>query len=277
MHRNHHDIKNLEKIASQIRGKLVEISCNSKTPHLGGSLSCVDILVALYWDVLKINPLDPYHPERDKFILSKGHAATAIFTVLAFKNFFPLEYLDSYASDGSLLEEHPSPNSVPGIELGTGSLGHGLSVGVGMALGSKLNKVKNKIVVLMSDGECNEGSVWEAAMFAPAYMLDNLFVIIDVNGWQATDKSNNVLKLQPLKDKWESFGWEVNEFDGHDMGKLINSLNAIKNNNSFKPYAFITNTIKGKGVSFMEDDNNWHYRIPTTEEVVLANKELNLI
>jgi len=269
-------ISELEVIAKKIRGKIVEMSYKSRAAHLGSSLSCVDILVAAYWAALSIDPKNPYDPNRDRFILSKGHAASAIYTTLAFKGFFAEDILDSYASIGSCLEEHPGPKCVPGIEAATGSLGHGLSIGIGMGLSCRIQKQSYKVYVLLSDGECNEGSVWEAAMFASAHSLENIVSIVDFNKWQATGRSCEIMALQPLKKKWEAFGWSVYETDGHDIGSLANILTNIPDG-SDKPVAVIAHTVKGKGISFMEDDNNWHYRIPTQEEVIMSKKELGLL
>jgi transketolase len=263
-------IDQLENLARQIRFEVVKMSSSGKAAHLGSSLSCVDILVALYFSFLKIDPKDPY---RDRFILSKGHAVSALYATLAYKNFFPKDALASFNKDGSALPEHPSPYCVPGLEVATGSLGHGLSFGIGHALAAKISEQNFKVAVLLSDGECNEGSVWEAAMFAPAKKLNNLIAIIDFNKWQATGRSCEVMQLQPLKEKWASFGWDAHEIDGHDIAAILKIL-SLKDND--RPCAIIAHTVKGKGVSFMEDDNNWHYRIPTAEEVELAQKELQV-
>ena len=271
-----HNQEELKQIASKIRAKLVEMSHKAKAPHLGSALSCVDILTVLYWNILKIDPKNPDQAERDRFILSKGHAASALYATLAFKGFFPLEKLDTYAKNESCLAEHPGPKCVPGVEVATGSLGHGLPMGLGMALASKLKKEDFKIFVLMSDGECNEGSVWEAAMLASSKKLDNVTAIIDYNKWQATGRSQEVMALEPLKKKWEAFGWNTYEINGHNLEELNNTLKESLNKNNNKPTVIIANTIKGKGISFMEDDNNWHYRIPTEEEVEKAKEELEI-
>ncbi|MBW2975683.1 transketolase [Candidatus Woesearchaeota archaeon] len=267
-------IAELKKLTNQIRGKIVEMSYNGKAPHLGSALSCVDILTALYFDILSVDPGNSDYPNRDRFILSKGHAASALYAVLAYKGFFPLEDLESYAKNGSCLAEHPGPY-MPGIEVATGSLGHGLPIGVGMALTGRLKKNSLRVFVLMSDGECNEGSVWEAAMLASSKKLGNVIGIIDYNKWQATGRSREILALEPLKQKWESFGWSCHEVDGHDLSAIIEALKNVPENNE-KPVVIIAHTVKGKGVSFMEDDNNWHYRIPTEEEVKKARTELGL-
>lgn len=268
-------IDQLDQTAREIRGMLVEMSHRTGGAHLGSALSCVDIMVALFWQKLSINPAKPDNPLRDRFILSKGHAATALYVTLAKRGYFPLETLADYACHGSCLPEHPSPHCVPGVEAATGSLGHGLSLGLGMALAGRIQKQSYNVYVLMSDGECNEGSVWEAAMFAPAQHIDNVFAVIDFNKWQATGRSREVMALDPLKEKWEAFGWSAYEVDGHDLTALIKTLKGLPDG-SGKPTVIIAHTVKGSGISFMEDDNNWHYRIPTAQEVLKARKELRL-
>ena len=216
-----------------------------------------------------------YAPERDRFILSKGHAATALYAVLAQRGYFPQDLLKKYALPGSSLVEHPVLGSVPGVEVTSGSLGHGLSLGLGMALAGRIQGFKFRVYVLLSDGECNEGSVWEAAMLAPSHHLENVVVIVDYNKWQATGRSEEILALAPLGKKWEAFGWSVKEVDGHDLAALAPVLSQIPDG-SGKPVAIIAHTVKGKGVSFMEDDNNWHYRIPTAQEMEKAKHELGV-
>lgn len=265
----------LEAITRRIRFKLVQMSHAAGTPHLASALSCVDILVAAYWSVVHIDPKNPNDPLRDRCILSKGHAATALYAVLAEKGFFPKEWLDDFAKNCSPLAEQPAPDCAPGVELATGSLGHGLPVGVGMALAGRIQKQDYRVFVIMSDGECNEGSVWEAAMFAPAQRLDRLAVVVDYNKWQATGRSNEVMALDPLRKKWEAFGWNAVEMDGHDIQSLARSMNRVPDGDG-KPLAIIAHTVKGKGISFMEDDNNWHYRVPRADEVERARKELGI-
>jgi len=266
----------LKTISNEIRGKLVEMSYRARTPHLASALSCVDILVAAYWRVLSIDPQNPQDPNRDRFLFSKGHAAPALYVTLAYQGFFPKELLETFAQPGSRLAEQPSPRCVPGLELATGSLGHGLGVGIGMALGARIHSRSYRVYVLMSDGECNEGSVWEAALFAPAQKLDRLVAIIDYNKWQATGRSDEIMALKPLKKKWEAFGWSTYEIDGHDFKALEETLSRVPDG-SGKPVAIIANTVKGKGISFMEDDNNWHYRSPDEKQWIAAQKELGLL
>ncbi len=269
------DMGSLEQMAQMLRHRIIKTSHESRTPHLGSCLSCIDLLVFLYWHVLQIDPTDPTNPQRDRFLLSKGHAAPALFQVLAERGFFPVSDLNNYGEDGSLFGEHPpTPSALPGIEAATGSLGHGLPMGLGMALASRISDVPYSVYAILSDGECNEGSVWEAALLAAAQKVSNLTVAIDYNKWQATGRSNEVLGLAPLADKWSAFGWCVSEIDGHNFDQMTDAIE--KNRNDPRPKAIIANTVKGRGVSFMEDDNNWHYRIPTAEEVSLAANELGI-
>lgn len=266
----------LEKISKLIRARIIQTSHNANMPHLGSCLSCVDILVALYFAVLRIDPKNHNSPDRDRFILSKGHGAPALFQVLALRGFYPEKWLENFGEDGGIFAEHPpTPDHLPGIEAATGSLGHGMPMGLGMALASRIQDKSFNVYALLGDGECNEGSIWEAAMLAGGKKIENLCVIIDFNKWQATDRSQEVLALSPLADKWKAFGWNTFEIDGHDMGKLLETLNQFPSKNG-KPTAIIAHTVKGKGVSFMEDDNNWHYRIPNEEEVKKAKIELGI-
>ncbi len=269
------DLDDLRALARKIRGRLVQMSSVAKTPHLGSSLSCVDILVAAYWGVLRIDPANPLDPGRDRFILSKGHAATALYAALAHRGLFAPSLLDSFNCHGGPLGEHPSLHCVPGVEASTGSLGHGLSLALGMALAQRIQKLQSRVFVLMSDGECQEGTVWEAAMFAPARRIDNVAVIVDYNKWQATGRTDEIMAMEPLAEKWRAFGWTAHEVDGHDLAALLRVLASVPDG-SGRPVAVIAHTVKGKGVSFMEDDNNWHYRIPTADEVRAAHQELGL-
>jgi transketolase len=233
----------------------------------------VDILVAAYCGVLQIDPSRADDPQRDRFILSKGHAAAALYAMLAERGFFPPELLDQFNVDGSVLAEQPAPRCAPGVELATGSLGHGLSVGIGLALAARIRGERYRVYALLSDGECNEGQIWEAALFAPAQRLGNLCAIVDYNRWQATGRSDEIMALRPLKEKWEAFGWRAVAVDGHDPAALAQALGTVTAEGT-QPLAIVANTVKGKGVSFMEDDNNWHYRVPTAREVRDAWREL---
>jgi transketolase len=265
----------LQRRAAELRGKIVEMSHAAQAAHLASSLSCADILAAAYWHVLRLDPSRPKDPHRDRFILSKGHAAAALYAVLAMRGFFPISELDTYCKDGGRLAEHPPANLLPGVEAATGSLGHGLPLGCGMALSGRIKGETFRVFALLSDGENNEGSVWEAAMFASAQKLENVCVIVDYNKWQATARSDETLMLAPLRDKWAAFGWDASEIDGHNIAALAEAMQRVPNG-SGKPVALIAHTVKGKGVSFMEDDNNWHYRAPTADEVARAHKELGL-
>lgn len=237
-----------------------------KTGHTGGSLSSVDILVSLYYAVMNTDPKDPQWPERDRFILSKGHSVEGLYCILADKGFFPEEELHTFSKYGSRLIGHPSMK-VPGIEANTGALGHGLSIGVGMALGLKMNRRPQRVFVLMGDGELAEGSIWEAAMAASHYKLDNLTGIIDRNGLQISGDTEAVMALECLRAKWEAFGWAVTETDGHDHGVLIGQINMSCPS---LPHLIIANTVKGKGVRFMENNAKWHHGVPTDEQLAQA-------
>ena len=214
------DTAMLKSQAAKLRGRVIEMSHAAQAAHLASSLSCCDIVTVAYWHVLAIDPARPKDPLRDRFILSKGHAAAALYAALAFKGFFPVAELDTYCRDGGRLAEHPPANLLPGVEAATGSLGHGLPIGCGMALAGRIKGETFRVYALLSDGENNEGSVWESAMFAAAQKLENVCVIIDYNKWQATARSNETLMLAPLRDKWAAFGWDAVETDGHDVARL---------------------------------------------------------
>lgn len=262
-----------QQISRKIRRSIVRMHARSHTSHVGSALSCVDILVSLYFAVLKIYPKNPDDRNRDKFILSKGHSASALYATLAHRGFFDSIALERYCISGGTMGGHSTRASVPGVETSTGSLGHGLSMGAGMALAAKNDNVRNRIFVLLSDGECEEGSVWEAALFATQHHLDNLVAIVDYNKIQALGFTNKIINLEPLKRKWQSFGWQAEEVDGHDFMENIRVLkkNPFKKN---KPSVIIAHTIKGKGVSFMENKLEWHYRSPNEAETEQALKEL---
>lgn len=273
MNYDNHDISSCAK---RLRGEIIEIAHRTDAMHVGSCLSCLDIILTIYYNALSFRPDEPEWEDRDRFILSKGHASLAIYVVLAELGFFPKENLSIFNCHRSVLTEHPVWKNIPGIEASTGSLGHGPGIALGIALAAKIKGKKYRSVVLMSDGECNEGSVWEAALLAPIHKLSNLIFIIDNNGWQATDRCDRVMAITPLCDKFTSFGWNSFEVDGHNY-KDITSLFGSIDFKSGKPTAIIAHTIKGKGVSFMEDDNNWHYRIPSADDVRRAKEELGLI
>ena len=248
-----------QKISNQIRKEIIKMKYNSQEGHLGSALSCVDILNVLYYKILNIDPKNPLAENRDRFILSKGHAASVLYAVLAERGFFKEKELENYCKDGSKLAGHPTKGCVAGVEVSTGALGHGLPMGTGIALAG------HKVFVLMSDGECDEGTTWEAALFASHNKLENLIVLIDYNKWQAFGKTNDVLNLEPLAKKWESFGWAVKEIDGHSFTEIENTLLKVPFEKE-KPSVVICHTIKGKGVDFLENKLESHYHHLTKEE-----------
>ncbi len=266
---------NLHQKANVIRGHVVRMAFEGKTSHVGSALSCVDLLTALYFKIADITPKNWQDSGSDRFILSKGHGSMAWYATLAEAGFFPEKILREYCKDGGRLGEHPDCGSVPGVMVSTGSLGHGLSIGLGMALAKKLNRQKGNVFVVLSDGECNEGSVWEAAMFAAHKKLDNLIAIIDDNKMQAMGRSSAINAVEPLAKKWSAFGWAVKEVNGHDIAKISDSCRKIPFQKN-KPTCLVAHTVLGKGVSFMEDDVLWHYQIPSDEQVKWALKELKL-
>jgi len=268
--------RDYKKLSKHIRKKILKMVFNSQTSHIGSSLSIVDILTVLYFKILSIDPKNPWSEDRDRFILSKGHACASLYATLALRGFFSEEILDTYCLDGGVLPGHSTMHCAPGVEVSTGSLGHGLSMGVGMAIATKHDKRNYRVFVILSDGECDEGSVWEAAMFASQHKLDNLIAIIDRNKLQAFGRTEEVVGLEPLKDKWTAFGWAVKEIDGHNFSEIEKTLAQvpfIKN----KPSAVIAHTIKGKGVSFMENQLAWHYKSPNKEQLEVALKELDSV
>lgn len=262
---------NSRNLAWRIRRHAIEMTHVSHGSHIGSALSMADIVAVLYQGVLHVSPENPRDPDRDRFILSKGHAGVAAYAALAERGFFPVEELLTHYGDGSKLSGHISHKGNPGIELSTGSLGHGLGVGCGMAYVAKRRKPSHHIYVLMGDGECDEGSVWEAVLFANHHRLNNLFAIIDHNRLQSLDTCENTLSIDPLGDKFQSFGWNVRQVDGHDHQALLTAFSPAENN---KPVCVIAHTIKGKGVSFMENQVLWHYRDPQGEYYTNAVREL---
>jgi transketolase len=264
-----------QALALRIRKHVVQMTNLGKSSHVASVLSMADIMAVLYGRVLNVDSQNPQWPQRDRFILSKGHAGSGVYAALAESGFFPLDKLKTHYQDGSNLSGHVSHKGIPGVEFSTGSLGHGLSVATGMAYSAKLNKEKHKVFVLLSDGECDEGSNWEAILFAPHHKLDNLVVIVDYNKIQSLDFTKNTLNLEPFVAKWQSFGWDVQEVDGHDHGELIDALEGIPKS-SPKPSCIIAHTTKGKGVSFMENTVLWHYRSPQGEEFTKAMQELEM-
>ena len=263
----------LHRKASQIRIDLLQMIYHAKAGHTGSSLSDTDILTALYYgEVLRVQANNPKWPLRDRFILSKGHAVEAFYCILADLGFFSKDELETYAQYGSRLIGHPN-NKVPGVEMNTGALGHGLSVGVGMALSAKLDANAFRVFVLMGDGEQAEGSVWEAAMAAAHYRLDNLIGIIDWNGLQISGRTDEVMRTDPLDEKWRSFGWHVEFVDGHDLDEMSQKF-AKAPFSPNRPTLFIAKTTKGKGVSFAENVPAWHHHVPTEDEYKQAMEQL---
>ena len=260
-------------LAKHLRITAIKMVHRARSAHVGGSLSMADLLGALYGGVLNVDPQRPDWPERDRFILSKGHACAALYAALAYRGFFPESWLETFYQDGGKLAGHATHTGVPGIEFSTGSLGHGLSVAAGMALAAKRDGARHRVFALLSDGECDEGSVWEPALFAPQHGLDNLTVIIDYNKIQSLGRVSEVLELEPFTAKWSAFRWEVREIDGHDMDQILATLRSLPAKPDV-PTCVIAHTVKGKGVSFMEDKLLWHYRNPTAEDVERAVAEL---
>jgi len=267
------NLEESKKLAKAIRLNAIKMTNAGKSSHIGSVLSMADIMAVLYGSVLNINPTDPDWEDRDRFILSKGHAGAGVYASLAEVGFFPKEKLLTHYQDGSDLSGHVSHKGIPGVELSTGSLGHGLPVACGMALALKIDQKNSKVFTLLGDGECNEGSNWESFLFAPHHKLGNLVVIIDRNRLQSIYTTEKTLKLEPFGEKLKMFGWNVIEVDGHNHKELYESFSS-QENNSDTPLFIIANTIKGKGVSFMEDKVLWHYRSPQDEEFDGAIKEL---
>ncbi len=266
-------IERLQSIARAVRRRDLEVVHGAKLGHVGGEMSAIDILVTLYFAVLRIDPKRPDDPERDRFILSKGHSAVALYTTLAHRGFMLVEELDTFAKPLSKLNGHPDRNKVPGVETNTGPLGHGLPVAVGAALAAKLQQHSWRVYALAGDGELQEGSNWEAAMAGAHFKLDNLTVIVDRNRLQQGDGTEQTMHLEPLADKWRAFGWSVTEVDGHNIAQLLATFARLPFK-AGKPSCIIAHTHKGQGVSFMQDKVAWHHKVPNAEEVTTALKEL---
>ena len=267
------DILELEKIAKEIRKDVIEEIYNAKSGHPGGALSIADILTVLYFNIMNIDPKNPKMDDRDKFVLSKGHASAAIYAALAERGFFEKEELVKFRKLGSMLQGHPDMKKIPGIDMSSGSLGQGLSAACGMALSNKIKKQDGRVYVIVGDGEIEEGQIWEAAMTAAHYKLDNLCVIVDYNNLQIDGKITEVMNSNPIDKKFESFGFKVFNVDGHDIKSLLDIFEEAKNIKE-KPVAIIAKTIKGKGVSFMENEVSWHGKAPSEEEYKIAMAEL---
>ncbi len=260
------------ELAKKIRLHAIDMVNHAHASHIAGILSVADIIAVLYAEVLKYDPQNPNDPARDRFVLSKGHNGVAVYAALAECGFFSVDDLDTYGDDGSAFSCHISHKNVPGIEVSTGSLGHGVGIACGMALHGKCREKDYKVYSVIGDGECDEGSIWEMAMLSAQHKLDNFTVIIDRNRMQAMGFCEDIINTDPLKEKWEAFGWMAIEMvDGHDHRQLLDSFNQ---KHPGKPKVIIANTIKGKGVSFMENNLLWHYRAPQEEYYYLAKKEL---
>jgi len=261
------------ELANRVRLHALRMTSGGGSAHIGSVLSMADLLAVLYTDVLNVDQKNPKWKARDRFILSKGHAGAGVYAVLAERGFFPVEKLSTHYRDGSDLSGHVSHKRVPGVELSTGSLGHGLPVGAGMALAGKLDAASHRVFVLLSDGECDEGSNWEAILFAAHHRLDNLIVVVDYNKVQSLKPVAETLGLEPFTDKWRSFGWTVVEVDGHNHDEIRAALQVLPRE-SGKPTCVIAHTVKGKGVSFMEHSVLWHYRTAKGDEFDAAEQEL---
>lgn len=269
------EIKELEKVSKKLRREVLMMIHNAKSGHPGGSLSCIDILTVLFTKCMEHYPdcdKNPNYKNRDRFILSKGHASAALYAVMAHCGYFKEDELLTFRKLGSKLQGHPCSKTLKGIEVSTGSLGQGLSIGCGMALGLRLDKIDSKVFVYLGDGEIEEGSVWEAAMNASHNKLNNLIAFVDRNRLQIDGSTENVKSIGDVKAKFEAFGWNALEIDGHNYTEIYNAIKEAKN--SSKPFVIIANTIKGKGVSFMENNANWHGKAPNDEELKNALNEL---
>lgn len=265
--------EHLQLFAKRVRASVLQMTHRARSSHVGSSLSIVELLTILYNRTLRIRPDEPKWPRRDRFILSKGHGAAALYAVLAERGFFPMARLDQFYANGTQLAGHVTHHGLPGVELSTGSLGHGLPVGCGMALAAKRDGYPMRVFVLLSDGECDEGSNWEAALFAPHHCLDNLTVIIDYNKIQSFGSVAEVLNLEPLAEKWRAFGWAVSEVNGHKMEEIAATLEKLPLQ-SGRPTCVVAHTIKGRGVGFMEGKLLWHYRPPDASELQIALGEI---
>lgn len=267
------DIEMLKEKATEIRKSIITMINKSKSGHPGGSLSIADILSVLYFKEMNIDPKNPKNPNRDRLVLSKGHASAAIYAVLAEKGYFDKSILETFRAYGSILQGHPDMKKVPGVDMSTGSLGQGLSAANGMAQSAKISNQDYRTYVIMGDGEIQEGQIWEAAMTASHYKLDNVCAILDNNNLQIDGSVDKVMGIEPLDKKWEAFGWNVINVDGHDFESIIDGLNLAKLCKE-KPSILIAKTIKGKGVSFMENKAEYHGVAPTDEETKKALEEL---
>lgn len=267
------DIQELRTIAADIRRDIITMIAESGSGHPGGSLSATDILTALYFHEMRVDGGNPQWEDRDRFTLSKGHAAPALYAILARKGFFPKEELLKLRKIDSMLQGHPDMKGTPGVDMSTGSLGQGFSASCGMAIAAKIDKKDYRVYTLLGDGELQEGIVWEAAMLAAHYKLDNLTAIVDHNGLQIDGTNEEILTVDPITDKFKAFGWNVIETDGHCIGDIILSIDKAKQTKG-TPTVIVAKTIKGKGVSFMENEVDWHGKAPKEDQKLQALKEL---
>lgn len=267
------NVEELKSLAKIVRKDIISMLTESRSGHPGGSLSAADILTTLYFGEMNIDPKNPKDENRDRFVLSKGHAAPVLYSVLARRGYFPVEELNTLRKINSRLQGHPSMKCLPGVDMSTGSLGQGISVSVGMALAGKIDNKDYRVYTLLGDGELEEGQVWEAAMAAAHYKLDNLTAFVDFNGLQIDGDITKVMNPSPIDKKFEAFGWNVIVIDGHDFKAIKNALNIAKEIKGI-PTAIIANTVKGKGVSFMENQSSWHGTAPNDEQRIQALKEL---
>lgn len=266
--------KELQLIACKIRKHVIEEVHAAKSGHPGGSLSMTDIITEIYFEQMNVDPKNPKWEERDRFVLSKGHCSPALYAALAEKGYFPVEDLVTFRKTGSYLQGHPSLKDAPGVDMSTGSLGQGLSAANGMALAAKMDKKDYRVYTVMGDGEIEEGQIWEAAMLAAHYKLDNLCAVVDWNGLQIDGKITDVMSSLPIDEKFKAFGWNVIAVDGHDFDSLRDGFNKAKECKG-KPTVLVAKTIKGKGVSFMEDLASWHGTAPNDEQAAQAIEEID--
>ena len=266
------EIVHLTKISKGIRQQILKMIVKANASHIASSYSIVELLVYLYENILRIDPKNPSGIQQDKFILSKGWGISALYAILSYKGFFDKQLLDTYCENDSKMIGMATRNDIPGIEASTGSIGHGLPIGTGMAMAMKLKKIDRRVYVLMGDGGCDEGSIWETALIASHHHLNNLIGIIDYNKWQSFGKTNEVLNLEPLKKKWEAFNWNVIEIDGHNFQEIAHAIQ-FSHQSKINPTMIIAHTIKGKGLSIIENKNEYHYRTPREVELAVAKKE----
>ena len=272
---DHDELMRLRRICLDVRRDIIEMIHEAGSGHPGGSLSAVEILVMLYFHEMRVRPEDPGWPARDRFILSKGHAAPALYAVLAERGFFAKSELATFSAPGTRLQKHIDMHLVPGAELSTGSLGQGLSVGVGMALADRMDGADRRVYVLIGDGESQEGQIWEAALFAAQLRLDNLVAFLDYNGCQVDGYVRDICCLDPIVEKWDSFGWHVQRVDGHDLGAIQSALARTRDESG--PHMIVADTVKGQGITFMENRPEWHARAPDEAQYQQAVRDLATI